>query len=79
LELLIPALRLAFDVDVRAIFCREMAVEYPRDGRWWLVVEWNGVEWHGASHCDKVGAAVLILALVLVDTVCGGGERFVGG
>ena len=42
-------------------------------------MEWNGVEWRGASHCDKVGAAVLVLVLVHVDTVCVGGERFVGG
>jgi hypothetical protein len=30
-------------------------------------------------HCDKVGAAVVVLVLVLVDTVYVGGERFVGG
>jgi hypothetical protein len=46
LKLSIPALRLAIDVHVRAIFCREVVVEWPWDGRWWLVVvvewSWNG-------------------------------------
>jgi hypothetical protein len=39
---------------------------------------WKG---RGASHCEKVGAAVLVLALVLVIPVCVGvgGARFVGG
>jgi hypothetical protein len=45
-------------------------------GRWWLVVV---VDWRGTSHCNKVGAAVLVLVLALVGTVCVGGERFVGG
>jgi hypothetical protein len=34
---------------------------------------WKGC---GASHCDKVGAAVLVLVLVLVIPVCVGGARF---
>jgi hypothetical protein len=37
---------------------------------------WDG---RGANHCDKVGAAVLILVPDLVVTVCVGGARFVGG
>jgi hypothetical protein len=43
----------------------------------WPLVAGRGLAWRGTSHCDKVGAAVLVL--VLVDTVCVGGERFVGG
>ena len=37
---------------------------------------WEG---RGASHCDKVGAAVLVLVLVLVVPFCVGGARLVGG
>jgi hypothetical protein len=42
------------------------------------VVEWS---WNArvASHCDKVGAAALVLVLILVVTDCVGGARFVGG
>jgi hypothetical protein len=42
----------------------------------WPLVAGRGLAWRGASHCDKVGAAVMVL--VLVDTVCVGGKRFVG-
>jgi hypothetical protein len=46
---------------------RGMAVEWP----------WNG---RGASHhCDKVGAAAPVLALVPVVAVSMWGARFVGG
>jgi hypothetical protein len=64
-----------------------VVVEWPWDGLWWLVVDWRATEVSGGtegmawrqSHCDKVGAAVLVLVLVLIDTVCVGGERLVGG
>jgi hypothetical protein len=48
----------------------------------WLLVVGRGrgmVVAPGTSHCDKVRAAVLVLVLVLLDTVCVGGARFVGG
>ena len=54
----------------------EVVVEWPWDGLWCLVAG-RGLAWRGASHCDKARAAVLVL--VLVDTVCVGGKRFVGG
>jgi hypothetical protein len=43
------------------------------------VVTWNGRGMIVASHCDRAGAAVLVLVLVLAVTICVGGARFVGG
>jgi hypothetical protein len=34
---------------------------------------------HCGNHCDKIGAAVLVLVLVLEVPFCVGGARFVGG
>jgi hypothetical protein len=42
-------------------------------------VTWNGRGMAVGSHCDKAGAAVLVLVLVLAVIVCVGGARFVGG
>jgi hypothetical protein len=60
LKLAIPALRLAIDVHVRAIFYREVVVEWPWDGRWWLVVI---VEWSWDVVVASATATKLVLQL----------------